>query len=571
MAYHPYYSPFRRRMILLIILASLLPIVILAFAWSSHFQSSYSEKTIAHAESLVEQHRQNVDIFLRQCLSELQIIADLAGPEMLRDGEVLEDLLAILQTRSQDVFVDIGLVSGDGRQVAYAGPLQLDGADYSEAEWFRQAMNRQSYISDVFSGLRGSPHFIVADHRVWGGREFVIRATIDFATFNDLIDDISLGRTGLAYIVDRAGTLQVHARRMEFTPDPRELLEIIGENGGRDAGTERTAEVASTIRRSPGTGKDVLFVVAPLKGGEWRLVFQQEADDAFAALKTARILAFSGILITALAVGAMAFVLSGRMVRMLQKIDKEKETMNEQVIKAGKLASLGELAAGIGHEINNPVAIMMEEAGWVEDILADGIQNEQDKAEIKRALAQIRTQGRRCREITHKLLTFARKREPSHSDVDLSALVREMVELSLQRARFANVEIVQDLAENLPPLYVSYSELQQVALNLINNALDAMEEKGGVLTLSTIRQGDNLVLSVEDTGHGIPKTNLNRIFDPFFTTKPVGKGTGLGLSICYGIIQKMSGKLEVASRVGHGSKFTVSLPIRAKRPEEDEG
>ena len=570
MAYHPYYSPFRRRMILLIILASLLPIMLLAFAWSRHFQSSYSEKTIAHAESLIRQHQQSTDIFLHQCLAELQIIADLAGPEMVRDGEGLKDLLAILQTRSKDVFVDIGVVASDGKQVAYAGPLPLDGADYSEAEWFRQAMDRQSYISDVFQGLRGFPHFIVADRRVWEGREFVVRATIDFATFNDLIDDISLGRTGLAYIVDRTGSLQVHARRMEFMPDPQEILKIIGGNGGGEATTERTAEVVSTMRRNPKTGADVLFVVAPLKDGDWNLVFQQDADDAFAALRTGRLLALSGILITALAVGVMAFLLSGRMVRMLQKIDKEKETMNEQVIKAGKLASLGELAAGIGHEINNPVAIMMEEAGWVEDILADGIKTEEDKTEIKRALAQIRTQGRRCREITHKLLTFARKREPSHSDVDLSALVREMVELSLQRARFANVEIVQDLAENLPPLYVSYSELQQVALNLINNALDAMEEKGGVLTLSTIRQGDNLVLSVEDTGHGISKNNLNRIFDPFFTTKPVGKGTGLGISICYGIIHMLGGKLEVASRVGHGSRFTVRLPVRTKRPEEDE-
>lgn len=570
MAYHPYYSPFRRRMILLIILASLLPIMFLAFAWSSHFRASYSKKTIAHAESLVELHRQSVDIFLRQRLSELQIITDLAGPEMLRDGELLVNLLEVLRARSNGAFVDIGLVASDGRQVAYAGPLPLDGVDYSDAEWFRQAMERQSYISDVFSGLRGSAHFIVADHRIWGGREFVVRSTVDFATFNDLIDDISLGRTGLAYIVDRAGVLQAYARRMEFTPDPQELLEIIGENDEGDARKERAAGIVSTVRKSQATGKETLFVLAPLKDGDWLLVFQQDADDAFAALKTGRILASSGILITALAVWVMAFLLSGRMVRMLQTIDKEKETMNEQVIKAGKLASLGELAAGIGHEINNPVAIMMEEAGWVEDILADGIQSEQDVAEIKRALAQIRTQGRRCRDITHKLLTFARKRDPSHSNVDMNDLVREMVDLSLQRARLANVEIVQDLAENLPSLYVSYSELQQVALNLINNALDAMEEKGGTLTLTTSRRGDNLILTVEDTGHGIPKANLNRIFDPFFTTKPVGKGTGLGLSICYGIIQKMGGKLEVASRVGHGSKFTASLPVRAMRLEEDD-
>jgi len=136
------------------------------------------------------------------------------------------------------------------------------------------------------------------------------------------------------------------------------------------------------------------------------------------------------------------------------------------------------------------------------------------------------------------------------------------VALSSQRAKYSMVEIRTDFQENLPSLRVSTSELQQVFFNLLNNAIDAMDRDGGTLTISSHRSENNLVIKVSDTGKGIPEANLDRIFDPFFTTKPVGKGTGLGLSICYGIMEKMGGKVEVESAVGSGTTFTITIPFQ---------
>jgi len=236
--------------------------------------------------------------------------------------------------------------------------------------------------------------------------------------------------------------------------------------------------------------------------------------------------------------------------------------MNEQVIQAGRLAAIGELAAGIAHEINNPVAIMVEEAGWIGDLLQDEqFQDSANLEELKRAVAQIRTQGRRCKEITHKLLSFARKTDPRVQDVDVNELIKELVQFSKQRAKYARVTINTHLQEDLPFVKASQSELQQVFLNLINNALDAMEKEGGILNITTYIEGDYIVVEVSDTGPGIPEANLQRIFDPFFTTKPVGKGTGLGLSICYGIVKKMGGEINVKSALGKGTTFTIKLPI----------
>ena len=268
-------------------------------------------------------------------------------------------------------------------------------------------------------------------------------------------------------------------------------------------------------------------------------------------------------MLSTLAIAATAWGLSRRVVHRIIQVDREKEMMNEQVIEAGKLASIGQLAAGIAHEINNPVAIMVEEAGWIEDLLEDVERGEPlDTEEIQRSLGQIRTQGVRCKEITHKLLSFARRTDPTVQHVQLNELIQEVVGLVEQRARYARVRIRTNLAEGLPWVAVSMSEMQQVLLNLINNGLDAMEQSGGTLDVNSryIESDGRMVVDVVDTGEGIPPANLQRIFDPFFTTKPVGKGTGLGLSICYGIIKKMGGDITVNSAVGIGTAFHIYLP-----------
>ena len=188
----------------------------------------------------------------------------------------------------------------------------------------------------------------------------------------------------------------------------------------------------------------------------------------------------------------------------------------------------------------------------------------EDRSEFERSIKQIQTQGKRCKEITHKLLSFARQTDSTAQDVKIETVIEEMVALSSQRTKYSLVQINTEVAQNLPSIRASVSDLQQVFFNLINNAIDAMEEQGVTLTLSWKQQDSFIVTKVSDTGKGIPEANLDRIFDPFFTTKPVGKGTGLGLSICYGIIEKMGGKIDVQSKVGSGTTFLIYLPLQSK-------
>ena len=183
-------------------------------------------------------------------------------------------------------------------------------------------------------------------------------------------------------------------------------------------------------------------------------------------------------------------------------------------------------------------------------------------SEIERAVGQIRTQGDRCKEITYKLLSFARKTDPSVRAVVLNDMVAEVIGLTSQKTRYANVQIVTELSPDLPEIQASPTEIQQVLLNLINNAIDAVDKPGGTVTVVTRTEGDAVVLEVRDTGAGIPEANLARIFDPFFTTKPVGQGTGLGLSISYKIIEEHKGTIKVESKVDVGTTFIIQLPPR---------
>ena len=555
-----FYPSLKRNMILVMILVSVTPLILTSGIILYYFDVSYRERSADHLRVLVKKHAKDVNTFLDANLANIKGMARSFTYEQLSDQSFLARQLDILRDEYGRSIVDLGVVNEEGMQVAYAGPFQLQRADYSDAEWFQKALKRDWYISDVFRGLRDLPHFIVAVRREHNGRPWLLRATVDFEAFNSIVENIRLGTTGFAFIVNHEGEFQTKPV-FSAKASKKIYVDFLKENG-------RSSEKVTLKSGRNELGDKVLYFMAPLKNGEWLLGYQQDEGDAFSVIRRARVIALTVFLLGLMSILAAAVFLANRMTRRIRQADSQREMMNEQVIEAGKLASVGELAAGIAHEINNPVAIMVEEAGWIEDLMDDGeIDNFSQIDEFRRSLKQIKTQGGRCKEITHKLLSFARKTDPTQTKIQLNELVEEVVALCTQRARFDNVHIVTELMADLPEVEVAASEVQQVLLNLINNSLDAMDTSGGTLKVTTRMENSNVVMDISDDGPGIPQANLQRIFDPFFTTKPVGKGTGLGLSICYGIIKKMGGDISVNSAVGVGTVFHVRIPIDSKSPQ----
>ncbi|SPD74453.1 ATPase/histidine kinase/DNA gyrase B/HSP90 domain protein [uncultured Desulfobacterium sp.] len=546
----------KKNVLLWSVCIAITPMILVSCIILYQFRISYHQRVNAHLEELVAKHRQDIDTFLKERLGNIQVLAGNFSFENMSNERFLQERLNILQQNYGPVFVDLGVINFEGFQVAYAGPYKLKHASYSDADWFKKAManNSEYYKSDVFLGLRGVPHFIIAVRRTSGDKTWIVRATIDFVYFNSLVEKIRIGETGFAFILNNEGKFQTHAVH-DVAPDKSPYRDFLKYNNAEK-------KEIHIVEHADASGSTSLYVASFLKHGDWMLVYQQKSSEAFADYRRAVSIAIVIVILGCVLILSTAIILTNKLVRLLTKIDREKEMMNEQIVETGKLASIGELAAGIAHEINNPVAIMVGEAGWIEDLLEEEeFQASENMNEFKRALKQIHIQGKRCKEITHKLLSFARKTGSRPQDINVNELIEELVDLSAQRAKFSNVTIVTDFKEDMPSICVSQSELQQVFLNLINNALDAMEKDGGDIRISTRTDGNRVVVVVADTGPGIPSAVLNRIFDPFFTTKPVGKGTGLGLSICYGIIKKMRGEIEVQSTVGVGTTFLVKIPL----------
>ncbi|MBI9085544.1 MAG: two-component sensor histidine kinase [Desulfobacterales bacterium] len=548
-----YYRSLMRNMVITVILVSFAPLILVGGIIMDRFQTAYREKIHAHLEELVQKHQHDIDGFLKERLGNLRFLSTSCGAADLADSRFLRQQLEALQIQYGPVFVDLGVVNEQGSQIAYAGPFQLINAQYADASWFQKALNSRYQISDVFLGLRGLPHFIITVKSVLAGQPWILRATIDFEAFNNLVENIQIGKTGRAFILNRRGEFQTSLSPFstsETMPDIQFLTHL-----------PHPARGVAIARHTDASQGKCIYAAASLKNGDWMLIYQQRVSDAFSATNQAQDLAVLIFLIGGLGIITVAWVLSRKMVSRIRTADLEKELMNQQVIETGKLASVGELAAGIAHEINNPVAIMVEEAGWIQDLLEEEEFEKSDNFdEFQRALKQINTQGKRCKDITHKLLSFARKTDSRIQDINPNDLVTDVVGLSSQRAKYANVEIRTQLAPDLPVVRASSSEMQQVLLNLINNALQAMEKSGGHLDIGTRLDETQVVIDVADNGPGIPRANLGRIFDPFFTTKPVGRGTGLGLSICYGIVHKMGGRIDVESVVGMGTAFHIRLP-----------
>jgi len=559
----PYYRSLTRNMVLLVMVISLTPMLLVTGIILNQFSTSHHEKVYAHLGELVLKHKQNIDSFLDEKVQNIRFLADSIDFGRVGQAVMIAEDLSRLQGAYGTVFVDLGVVDENGQQAAYAGPFKLEKADYADADWFKKAIDRPCYISDVFLGLRGSPHFIIAVRKTWQDRKWIIRATIDFLSFNRLVERVRIGETGFAYILNREGQFQTKPI-FDFIP----TLDIYNRYFST---LERMGKEVEIQERLDGTGVKSLYVSALLKGGDWLLVYKQASSDAFSDLRNAQIIAVIIFVFGGIAIVTMAVWMSGKMVRRIATSDNEKEIMNQQVIETGKLASIGELAAGIAHEINNPVAIMFEEANWLRDLIEDGAyKDEADIQEFERALNQIRTQGLRCKEITLKLLSFARKTDSRIEDLDIGHLIEELMALSAQRAKYSNIELVTRIEHELPTLSASYSELQQVFLNLINNAMDAMDKTGGTLEISAKQEEGQILIGVTDDGPGIPKANLGRIFDPFFTTKPVGSGTGLGLSICYGIIEKMGGGITVKSALEVGTTFEIRIPVKTSEGQDNQ-
>jgi two-component system, NtrC family, sensor kinase len=262
-----------------------------------------------------------------------------------------------------------------------------------------------------------------------------------------------------------------------------------------------------------------------------------------------------------IAVAVLSLMLVRDLLNRLEHASRRSRTLDEELHRCRRLSTTDDLSAGIAHEINNPLAIIAQETQWVRHIIEGAaFKDHSQTGDCLDSLREISSQVDRCKEIVQKLLSLAREMQPVCQFVDLNHLIDNMTGLVERETRTKNVRIVRRLSGHLPRVYTDPPLVRQVVLNLLFNAIQAIEQDGTV-TIATEAKHGSVEITVEDTGCGIAKDQLPKIFTPFFSTKPPGKGTGLGLAICRGITERLGGYISVTSDVGKCTTFTIHLPI----------
>ncbi|MFH1052301.1 MAG: ATP-binding protein [bacterium] len=539
-----HYKDLRRKYLVRLSLTYMAPTIILMIFFVYQYITLNNENQKNHLMSIAEGQVRILDIFLKERVGNLLNLID--GPFMQKEPakESMDFYLNELK-RTSESFIDIGFFNSSGIQSNYAGPLkQLVNRDYSRETWFVDLiqLDKRYIITDIYLGLRGKPHFTIGVKRNIKNGYYILKSSLDPQKIYEYIISTEKSLDVNISIVNFRGKYQLVNKKMANLLDSCP----ISPRASKVNGFEET-----TLK-----GKSIKYAYSWLSETDWAVIVSLDTSHS-----SGFFIKYSNVIIASIFVLAILIIIIVFRSKVMVFNDYERDIAKSQLEQASKLATVGELSAGIAHEIGNPLNIIANEVGIMKDYTDPRFKVEKSIEDLQPHFEKIMKAVFRCKDINNKLLTFVRREGLNADYFDINVIIKELVSGFFERElSYENIKLKFSLKENLPKVYLDANQIRQVLINLINNAADAIG-KGGEIAISTNLLSDKIVLSVSDTGKGIPHEEIDKIFLPFFTTKPVGKGTGLGLSVSYGIIKNHGGEIHVESVVGKGTSFIVELPI----------
>jgi two-component system NtrC family sensor kinase len=539
----------RRKHVIRLFVTYLAPFMILTIYLYTQYRAMDEESRRLHLRAIAESQANTLDLFLSERLINLSNIIDDPRMPVPATEEFLRDAISKLQKASA-AFVDLGCFDASGKLVAYVGPFpSLTKKSYASENWFAKLkVGRSNFvITDIYLGFRGIPHFTIGVSRIVNGRFIALRATLTPEKMYDFISSFEGAKQVHISTVNIEGFYQLVPPRLGTPLKPSSFIPPKKPRLG-------------VSRINPKTGSDN-YVYSWLNKVNWALIVQEARsgdDDFFSDLRSRMVIAATIVFIIFIGI---IFVRAGKAVESTIKFERNRLQLGQ----AAKLASIGELAAGIAHEINNPLAAIGAEAGLVKDMMNPKYGGSMTPEEIVSHMDSIQEMVLRSRDITQKLLKFVRKTDVKLDVENVHELIEEVLNNILgHEIEISKVHVERNYECKAPEILTDGHQLQQVVLNIVKNAMDAIGEAPGNITINTRCDNNNLEITISDTGKGMNPEQLDKVFMPFFTTKEVGSGTGLGLSVSYGIVKALKGDVNVKSEAGRGTTFTITLPFRVQ-------
>jgi two-component system NtrC family sensor kinase len=541
-----HYKDLRRKNVIRLLLTYLAPLILIIIFFYYQYRGLLDESQRLHLQAIAENQANTIDLFLEERLVNIGNVINDPKFQLPITSEYLQSALDRLKTES-GAFIDIGYFDPSGIQAAYVGPHPfLERRNYSSESWYIRLSDKEDdfIITDIYLGFRQRPHFTIAVRRIIENKYIVLRATLDPGKIYEYITSLKGSNEVVTSIVNKEGLYQV------VTPesDVLKASSIIPPQNPPLGVSEARSKDGSAI-----------YAYSWLRTAEWALIVQESAVSGGSVLSSFEF----RLIVLSLVITVILLSLIIHRAKRLVEFQRESDQTRVQLEHASKLASIGELASGIAHEINNPLAVISEKAGLMQDLMNPQYGLKIDEDEFNNHLGKIQEAVFRCRNITRKLLSFVRQSDIDLKPRDINKVIGGVVDDLLgQELAVSNIKLVKDYGLDIPRIVTDGNQLQQVLLNILNNAIDALEGKPGKIKVKTYMENNSLYIDISDTGKGIRSDQIPRLFMPFYTTKEVGKGTGLGLSVSYGIIKNLGGTISVQSKVGKGSTFTIELPVQ---------
>ena len=544
-----FFKKLKLRLCVGLMAAFMLPYAAFFAYFQYQFTSTLKNTGRLNLEALSKSQKNTIDLFLQERVVNIFSLFHGTDFSLIPSQQKMQNYLQHLRQGS-DAFIDVGFLNEKGIQTGYAGSFPfLQGKDYGNENWFKTLLNqeRDYYISDIYLGFRKKPHFTIAVRQKINEKFYLMRSTLDPDKFYMFLRAISKGKAVESSLINKNGLYQI------VDPDKGELLSkcIYIPPDTNESG----------VKEIMINGNPILIGFAWLKETPWALLVSQPLKIAHAGMyKDRRIMSIIlGVIFFLIAAGI--WFATSKQLAYAQALAEKKDQLRYQLFHASKLASVGELATGVAHEINNPLAIIIATTGVIRDLLNPEFKLNPSPKNILKEIDTVDSAVLRAKTITRQLLNFGRKNDPQLTPCNINQILNEVTNgLKERELKVKDIEIIRNYDPGLPEILMDKDQIRQIFLNLINNAGDSISGPG-TITISTGRTDEYVQITVKDTGSGMSTEQISEIFNPFYTTKEVGKGTGLGLSVSLNIVESLDGTIDVQSLQGSGSSFIVSLPI----------
>lgn len=565
---HKKYEILKRNFVILFLVLSLIPLFTVSLISYFSFKNSLHNTISTHLFEIAR----NKGIALQKWLFERHTDAGVfaQSPTVVESAVALinikNDLMAEkkytfsaeqylrLVMNKYESYDEIFILDKNGQMLITTGKMENIEVN---GDYFREATKGKTFNTNIFlSPLTRKPTMVVAApiRNSKGEIIGVLAERIKLDAINRLMRDIEIGKTGESYLINKEGYFLTESK---FEPGYTLKKKISTQ------GTQQCKKGMSGVGEYIDyRDKKVLGAYFWIPEMEWSLMVEQDSSEAFQKIQHLKNIILTIGLVLILVIISFANLASGKIVKILERYDQEFKKQQKQIMRAEKLAAMGQLAAGVAHEINNPLGGISNCLKLISTKINKPNPEPKDFKDSINYLQTSEQELNRCISIVRNFLSFSKRPTLKPVLININSVIMELVALIEPQAKVQNILISKKLSPDLPSIKVDAQQLHQALMNVILNSLEAMAH-GGELTIGTEynKREEAIKIDIIDTGIGIPDENLPHLFEPFFSTKQEGKGTGLGLPIVYEIIDEHNGSIEVESFLNKGTTFTIRLPI----------